>query len=77
MVVATETSGVAAERSVFFGKETTVDLTQWSFEIGLIGDDLCGSGVKAAPLARARTHTRYVARSSSHGRSRNGPPQHV
>jgi hypothetical protein len=28
MVVATETSGVAAERSVFFGKETTVDLTQ-------------------------------------------------
>lgn len=74
MVVATETSGVAAERSVFFGKETTVELTQWSFEIG---DDLCGSGVKAAPLARARTHTRYVARSSSHGRSRNGPPQHV
>jgi hypothetical protein len=29
MEVATETSGVAAERTVFFGQETTVGLTKW------------------------------------------------
>ena len=30
MEVATETSGVAAERTILFGQETTVDLTQWA-----------------------------------------------
>ena len=36
MVVATETSGVAAQRTVFFGTETTVDLTQWGLEYTLV-----------------------------------------
>jgi hypothetical protein len=31
MEVATETSGVAAERTVFFGQETTVGLTKWLY----------------------------------------------